>query len=123
MAYQSLYMSFFLSFSFFFFFLSKQISSESITTSDGYRRGYVSFAHSLLYLSWNTLRIFMLEYMYLQYPFFTWITFRILYSLWITFRILYLLGYFQIPLFTWITFEICHLLELPSESYIQMDNL
>ena len=33
-----------------FFFLSKQISSESVTTSDGYRRGYVSFAHSLLYL-------------------------------------------------------------------------
>ena len=33
----------------FFFFLSKQISSESVTTSDGYRRWYVSFAHSLLY--------------------------------------------------------------------------
>ena len=46
MAYQSLYLSFFL---FSFFFLSKQISSESVTTSDGYRRGYVSFAHSLLY--------------------------------------------------------------------------
>ena len=24
--------------------------SESVTTSDGYRRGYVSFAHFLLYL-------------------------------------------------------------------------
>ena len=57
MAYQSLYLSFFLSF--FFFFLSKQISIESVTTSDGYRRGYVSFAHSLLYF-YRTFTIFTL---------------------------------------------------------------
>ena len=37
-AYQSLY------------FFSFSLFSESVTTSDGYRRGYVSYAHFLLYL-------------------------------------------------------------------------